>query len=263
MIAVTHSSGPAGSPGEAGRIAMPLQNHMQIISVDDHLIEHPRVFSDRLPAKWQEDGPRIVESAEGNHQWMYEGTLFPYIGLNAVAGKKPEEFGIEPLRYEDMIPGCYDPVVRIKDMDIDGVQAAACFPSFPGFGANVFQRAADKELALACVKAWNDFSIDEWCGSAPDRYVPLAILPVWDPVLAAKEVERVAAKGARTVSFPDSPVPLGMPSFHSDHWTPLWDACAANDMPISLHFGSGSYVPGFSFTSKPANSPVTQDETPF
>jgi predicted TIM-barrel fold metal-dependent hydrolase len=242
---------------------VPLQDHMKIVSVDDHLIEHPRVWLDRLPAKFREDGPQIIETEQGHHVWQYEGNRFPYIGLNAVAGKDPKDFGIEPVRYDDMIPGCYDPVARVKDMDLDGVHAALCFPSFPGFGGGVFKRAKDPELALACVQAWNDFSIDEWCGSAPDRYVPLAILPVWDPVAAAKEVERVAAKGARTVSFPDSPVPLGMPSFHSDHWTPLWDACEANDMPVALHFGSGSYVPGFSFTSKPANSPVTQDETPF
>jgi len=39
---------------------------------------------------------------------------------------------MEPLRFEDMIPGCYDPAERVKDMDVDGVQAACCFPSFPG-----------------------------------------------------------------------------------------------------------------------------------
>ena len=74
--------------------------------------------------------------------------MFPTIGLNAVAGKPPEEWGMDPVRYEDMIPGCYDPVARIKDMDVDGVQAALCFPSFPGFGGGMFHRAEDKDLAL-------------------------------------------------------------------------------------------------------------------
>ncbi|MFC1405252.1 MULTISPECIES: amidohydrolase family protein [Streptacidiphilus] len=225
---------------------MPLQDHMQIISVDDHLIEHPRVFSDRLPKKFLQEGPRIVEDEQGCHVWHMEDKVFPYIGLNAVAGKSPEQFGLEPLRFEDMIPGCYDPAARVKDMDLDGVQAACCFPSFPGFGGRVFLRAADKDLGLACIKAWNDFNIDEWCATAPDRYVPLSILPLWDVDLAAAELRRVAAKGSRTVSFPDSPVPLGLPSFHSDHWGPLWDAFEETGIPVSLHFGSGSFVPGFS-----------------
>lgn len=229
---------------------MPLQEHMQIISVDDHLIEHPRVFSDRLPARYLEEGPRIVEDDQGRHIWHFEGKTFPYIGLNAVAGKTPEQYGMEPLRFEDMIPGCYDPAERVKDMDVDGVHAACCFPSFPGFGGRVFLQAQDKDLAFACLQAWNDFSTGEWCATAPDRYVPLALLPIWDIGRCVAELKRVAASGARVVSFPDSPVPLGLPSFHSDAWGPLWDAFEETGVVVSLHFGSGSFVPGFSASAK-------------
>ncbi|MGV0601569.1 amidohydrolase family protein, partial [Mycolicibacterium pulveris] len=229
---------------------MPLQDWMKIISVDDHVIEHPRVWQDRLPEALRTEGPQIIETAEGHHVWQYEGQLYPQIGLNAVAGKPPAEYGMEPVRYDQMIPGCYDPVERIRDMDIDGVEAALAFPSFPGFGGGVFQRAKDKELALACVRAWNDFQVDEWCATAPDRLIPLGILPTWDVELAAREVERLAQIGTKAVSFPDSPVPLGLPSFHDPtHWEKLWDALETADMPVCLHFGSGSYVPGFSFAT--------------
>lgn len=242
---------------------MPLQDHHQIVSVDDHLVEHPRVWQDRLPQRFREQGPRIVET-DGKHLWHYDGGVFPTIGLNAVAGKPPAEWGLDPVRYEDMVPGCYDPVARIADMDLDGVQSALCFPSFPGFGGGTFIRAQDKELALECVKAWNDFNIDEWCATAPDRYVPLAILPVWDIDATVAEAKRVAEKGARTVSFPDSPVSVGLPSFHSDHWNGLWQVCSDAQMPVSLHFGSGSYVPGFSFSSmKPVAGQLHDTDAPF
>ncbi|MGE2714146.1 amidohydrolase family protein [Mycolicibacterium litorale] len=238
---------------------MPLQDWMKIISVDDHVIEHPRVWQDRLADKHRDAGPQIIETAEGHHVWRYEGQLYPQIGLNAVAGKPPSEYGMEPVRYDQMIPGCYDPAERVKDMDIDGVHAALSFPSFPGFGGGVFQRAADKKLALECVRAWNDFQVDEWCATAPDRLIPLGILPTWDPQLAAAEVERLAQRGTRAVSFPDSPVPLGLPSFHHPtHWEVLWDAVEAADMPICLHFGAGGYVPGFSFLN-----PSPSDMAPF
>jgi len=227
---------------------MPLQDHHQIVSVDDHLVEHPRVWQDRLPEKYKEAGPKIVE-ANGKHVWNYDGTVFPTVGLNAVAGKPATEWALDPVRYEDMIPGCYDPVARVKDMDLDGIQASLCFPSFPGFGGGVFQRAPDKDLALLCVKAWNDFYTDEWCAAAPDRFIPMAILPVWDAELAAAEIRRTAEKGSRTVSFPDSPVPLGLPSFHNSYWEPVWNACEETDTVLSLHFGSGSFVPGFSFSN--------------
>ena len=241
---------------------MPLQEHHQIVSVDDHLVEHPRVWQDRIPERYKEAAPRIVE-ADGKHVWHYDGNVFPTIGLNAVAGKDPKEWGMDPVRYEDMIPGCYDPVARVKDMDLDGVQAALCFPSFPGFAGGTFFRAKDKDLALLCVQAWNDFYIDEWCATAPDRFVPMAILPVWDIDLAVKEAERTAAKGARTFSFPDSPVPLGLPSFHTRHWDPLWQVASDAEVPISLHFGSGSFVPGFSFSGKAPGPGMAAENVPF
>ena len=115
------------------------------------------------------------------------------------------------------------------------------------------QLQANRELAHLCVQAWNDFYIDEWCATAPDRYVPLGILPYWDIDLAVAEATRLAAKGARTISFPDAPVPSGLPSFHTRHWDPLWAVCSEARIPLSLHFGSGSYVPGFSFAQNAMN----------
>ncbi len=92
---------------------MPLQDDMQIVSVDDHLVEHPRVWQDRLPDKFKEAGPKIIEH-DGKHMWQYEDQVYPNIGLNAVAGKPPAEWGgLDPVRYEDMLPGCYDPKARI------------------------------------------------------------------------------------------------------------------------------------------------------
>ncbi len=128
---------------------MPLQEHHQIVSVDDHLVEHPRVWQDRIPAQFRDEAPRIKE-VNGMHLWHYDGTVFPTIGLNAVAGKPREQWGLDPVRYEDMIPGCYDPAARVKDMDLDGEQAALCFPSFPGFGGGTFFRAKDKARSPPC-----------------------------------------------------------------------------------------------------------------
>jgi predicted TIM-barrel fold metal-dependent hydrolase len=224
---------------------MPLRDHHLILSVDDHLIEHPRVWQDRLPARFRDAGPRIIEDEQGHHVWRYEGQLFPQIGLNAVAGKAPEDYGMEPVRYDDMIPGCYDPAARVLDMDLDGVRAAMCYPSFPGFAGGVFLRARDRELAELCVQAWNDFHLDEWAATAPDRFIPLAMAPVWDASATVKEIQRVAAKGARGLTFPENPASLGLPSFHTNHWDEVFSALEDAGMPLCLHFGSSSLVPGF------------------
>lgn len=222
---------------------MPLQPWMKLISVDDHLIEHPRVWQDRLPSHLRDLGPRIIEIPRGDlppiQSWEYEGRPYPYIGLNAVAGKKPEEYGLEPVRYDDMIPGCYDPKARLADMDIDGVEAMLCFPSFPRFCGTVFLEAKDKDLALLCVQAYNDFVLDEWCAAAPGRLIPVVILPLWDAQASVREIHRTAAKGAKAISFPDLPHALGLPSVHTDFWDPVFSAAEETGMPLCQHFGSG------------------------
>ena len=235
---------------------MPLRDDMQLISVDDHLVEPPHLWQSRLPARFLEAGPKIVEeeAADGGapvHVWYYEGRRYPQIGLNAVAGKRPEEFGTEPVRYSDMLPGCYDPEARVIDMDLDGVQAAVCFPSFPKFAGTVFLKGEDKELAGLCVRAFNDFMLDEWCAAAPERLVPIVMLPLWDVDACVAELHRTAGRGARTVTFPENPVPLGLPSFHTDHWEPLFSALEEADIPLSMHFGTSG------------QAPVTAPEAPF
>jgi predicted TIM-barrel fold metal-dependent hydrolase len=237
---------------------MPLTDDMHLISVDDHLVEPPQLWLDRLPEKYRDAGPRIIDvPVERNpdgppaNVWQYEGKRFPQIGLNAVAGKDPKDYGTEPMRYTDMIPGCYEPHARVIDMDLDGVQAALCFPSFPRFAGTVFLQAEDKSLALLCMQAWNDFMIDEWCGAAPDRFIPVVIMPLWDVDACVAELRRTVAKGARAVSFSENPAALGLPSFYTAHWDPFLSACEDADVPLCLHFGSSG------------QSPQTAPEAPF
>ncbi|GAA0616285.1 amidohydrolase family protein [Sporichthya brevicatena] len=227
---------------------MPLQPDMHLISVDDHLIEHPRVWADRLPAKWAELAPHIVEvpresGGPPSQVWEYQGRRYPQIGLNAVAGKDPSEWNIDPARFDEMLPGCYDPKQRLADMDLDGVQAALCFPSFPRFAGTVFLEGEDREVALACVQAYNDFLIDEWCAADPHRYIPLSILPLWDVDACVAEIHRTAEKGTRTISFPENTFPLGLPSLHDPHWDPVWRVAAERRLPLSLHFGTSGQSP--------------------
>jgi predicted TIM-barrel fold metal-dependent hydrolase len=223
---------------------MPLQPHMKLISVDDHLIEPPDVWQDRLPGRYRDAGPRIIEVGEARNQvWLYQGQQYPTLGLAAVAGRAADQIHNDPTRYEQMIKGAYDPVARVGDMDLAGIQAHLLFPTFPRFAGTLFLEGADRELALLCVRAYNDFLIDEWCATAPDRFIAMALLPLWDPQLAAAELERTVAKGAKCVAFPENPTPLGLPSIHTDHWDPLFAAAQAHDVPLCMHFGTSSLRP--------------------
>jgi len=221
---------------------MPLQDYMQLVSVDDHVIEPPDVWRSRLPSRYLDVGPRVVSRPDEGLTWQFEGRLHPGFGLNAVAGSDVLDYSANPRSYDEMRPGCYDPVERLKDMDADGVHAQMLFPTFPRFAGLAFYKARDKELALLCVQAWNDYMIDEWCATAPDRFIPLVILPLWDPQLCAAEIARTAAKGARAITFPDFLLKAGMPSLWTDHWDPLLSAAADVGMPLCMHFGSGGLI---------------------
>ncbi|WP_207934038.1 amidohydrolase family protein [Actinomadura sp. KC06] len=229
-----------------------------LISVDDHVIEPGHVWTDRVPAKYRDVAPRLVQDEEHGEVWVYEDRKVPSSGLAASAGRKKEEFTPNAIPYSEMRAGCYDSVARLEDMDRAGILASLCFPSVPRFCGQLFWEAEDKELAMLCVQAYNDFMIDEWCGSAPGRYIPLVIIPLWDPKAAAKEIERTAAKGARGVAFSENPAPLGLPTIHDPkrYWDPVFAAAQETELIVCMHVGSSSTMPKIS-----PNSPFMANMT--
>ena len=111
-----------------------------LVSVDDHLIEPASLFADHIDAKYKSRAPR-VQHKNGTDSWTFEGTVYPSIGLNAVAGRPLEEYGMEPTSYEGMRKGCYDVDARIDDMNANGLLGSLCFPTFPGFAGTGFLRS--------------------------------------------------------------------------------------------------------------------------
>lgn len=209
-----------------------------LISVDDHLVEPPTMFDAHIPDRFRDRAPKVIRKPDGSDVWTFNGTEIPNIGLNAVAGRPREEYGVEPTAFDEMRPGCYDIHERIKDMNAGGLLASMCFPSFPAFSGRLFAVADDKELALAVLRAYNDWHVDEWCAAYPGRFIPMGLVPLWDPQLAAAEVRRLAAKGVHSITFTENPATLGYPSFHSPHWDPLWKACCDHAVVVSIHLGS-------------------------
>jgi predicted TIM-barrel fold metal-dependent hydrolase len=141
-----------------------------------------------------------------------------------------------------MRSGCYDIHDRVRDMNANGVLGSMCFPSFPQLCGQLFARSKDKDAGLAIVKAYNDWHVDEWCGTYPGRFIPQSLPPLWDPAEMAAEIRRMAAKGCHAVSFSENPERLKLPSFHSDHWDPFWEACSDEGTLVCLHIGSSSQL---------------------
>jgi predicted TIM-barrel fold metal-dependent hydrolase len=217
----------------------PREVRYTIISADDHLLEPPHLFEGRLPRRLQDRAPRVVETDTGHQAWEFDGRRFYEWGDAAVAGRAKELVMRVPFRYELVRPGCYDVHARIRDMDINGVWASLNFPSFvTGFCGRVYSQCRDPELGLATTRAWNDWLYEEWYGPYPDRIIPLGITCLNDPERGAEEIRRNAERGFRSVSLPERPHRIGLPSLFSGHWDPIVEACADTDTVISLHVGS-------------------------
>jgi predicted TIM-barrel fold metal-dependent hydrolase len=172
--------------------------------------------------------------------WHFENKRYQIKQMVACPGIPPEEVTMEGVTYDDIAPGCYDPIARLADMDINHVEASLCFPNYPRFCGQLFSEADDLELGLLCVQAYNDWMIDEWCGSSGGRLIPLCIVPLWDAELAAKEIYRVAEKGCRAVAWSELPAWLGRPGLHGDFWDPFLKACEETQTVICMHIGSGT-----------------------
>jgi predicted TIM-barrel fold metal-dependent hydrolase len=257
-------TGSAASPRELPRI----------VSVDDHVVEPPHVWQDWLPAKYRDAGPNIVrknivsmtyrgglrydivEGPDGDpcDCWVYEGGLFPHKRHVAAVGFDRDEMTLTSITYAEMRDGCYEPKARVTDMSDNWVDVSLSFPTFPRFCGQTFLEASDRDLAMACVKAYNDWMVEEWCGDSDGALAPLTIIPLWDAEESAREVRRNAERGVRAVCFSEIPSHLDLPSVHTDHWYPFFQACQDTNTVICMHIGSSSKMPAASPDAPPAAS---------
>ena len=236
----------------------------RLISVDDHILEPLELWQRELPPSLRQRGPRVVrerarmdfrggsltferdaDDGQWCDVWLFDDLVYPTCLRHAPVGLPEEEQANIPAVYEDFRPGTYDQAARLSDMDANHVEVSINYPNtFPRFAGQGFAERSDKDLALACLQVYNDWMIDDWGGVAGrGRLVPLTLIPLWDPVLAAHEVRRCAAKGSHAIAFTENPAKLGFPSLYTGEWDPLWAACEDTDTTVSMHIGSSSSMP--------------------
>src|SRR4051812_47635952 len=108
------------------RVAVMVDEFPKIISVDDHVIEPPNLWQDRLPASYRDIGPRVVFAPKGDVTfrggrlsvsmgepgsgpdvawWRYEELRRPLMRLDAAGGHDPGHIEPRPVDYDGMRPG--------------------------------------------------------------------------------------------------------------------------------------------------------------
>ena len=200
---------------------------LRIISADCHVNEPPWVF-DRVPAEYKDRTPKMMRGVDGGDGWSFDGKPPKRtFGVEAMAGKTRED-KVAGLTFDEILPGNYDGAAHAADMDRDGVDVSIVYP------ANVIFTyiEPDRPFAVACMRSYNDWVLEEFQAAAPTRIVGLPMLPVDDGMdVAVGELERMVAKGAKAAfipGFPDRP-------YHDPYFEPLWQAAAGLGTPLTLH----------------------------
>jgi uncharacterized protein len=208
------------------------------ISVDDHVQEHPEVWTQRLSkAKWGERIPHVERQADGTEMWVADGQKIDLPGV-ALAGAVMPDRAREPQRWEEVPKVASVPAERLAAMDVDGVDYSVLYPIVAGLAGETFGRLTDPELELACVQAYNDWLIEEWA-SVSKRFIPQCIVPLFPVEATVNEIKRAVAKGHKGVVYPSVPMMLrDVPHINEPVYDPIWATCQDLDVPVCFHAGA-------------------------
>jgi predicted TIM-barrel fold metal-dependent hydrolase len=212
----------------------------RIISADCHINEPPWVF-DRVPAEYRDRAPRMLRGEDGGDGWSFDGNPPKRtLGVEAMAGRS-EGDRVTGLRFDEILPGNYDGAAHVADMDIDGVDVSVVYPAL-----SIFTYVEpDRALALACMRAYNDWVIQDFQGASPGRIVGLPLIPVDDgPEVAVAELERLVHAGARAGFIPGFPAR----PYHDPWYDPLWQAASTIGVPLTMHRTFGGKPPASDWT---------------
>jgi len=230
---------------------------LRLISADSHVMEPANFWLERLDKKFRDQAPRVVQRPDG------QGLMFTAPGISGFpvaggfgTGRSGEELKEHMKRgYEAARPSGWDPVERVKDQDVDGVEAEVLYTTLgmPLFGLN------DANLQRACFHVYNEW-LTEFCSYSPKRLIGTALISLEDIGEGVKELEHCAKRGLRGAMIWGSP-PADRP-YSSPAYDPLWQVASDYRMPLSLHVitgkGKESDVGGVSdaLTGTSAQKPV-------
>jgi predicted TIM-barrel fold metal-dependent hydrolase len=211
------------------------------IGADEHVQEHPEVWTKRLSARWGGRIPHVAKTASGSERWVINGRDINLDGVADCGAAMPERT-INPQSWSDVPASVFDARQRLKVMDAVGMDYAVLYPTIAGSGGQNFGRIEDSEFELACVQAYNDWLLEEWCSVSP-RFIPQCLTPLFPVESAVKEIRRAVASGHKGVIYPTNPMELrNVPHINDAVYDPLWAVCQELDVPLCFHAGASTAI---------------------
>jgi predicted TIM-barrel fold metal-dependent hydrolase len=202
-----------------------------IVDGDTHILEPPDIWKTWLPSRYQEKAPKLVKDADGGDGWLFAGATDPDpIGLTATPGMPYDQFRWTGVTYDQARPGCYDGAERLKDMDLDGVDACVIFAPQRTIGH--FLGDEDDDFVLAGVDAYNNFLAEQFCQPDRSRLIGLAQIPSLGIDTSVDYLRKATARGFKGVVI--SNWPNGGDSI-SDEDDAFWAAACDEGLPVTIH----------------------------
>jgi predicted TIM-barrel fold metal-dependent hydrolase len=132
--------------------------------------------------------------------------------------------------------GGFDPVARLQDMDLEGIDVAVLYPSI---GLN-FWAIESPAAAVALARAYNDWLAD-YCSTDRRRLFGAAMLPFQEPDAAVAELRRSAGELGFRAAFV-RPNPCCGRHIGDAAFEPVWAAAEELGVTIGVHEGSSNII---------------------
>ena len=212
---------------------------MILVSVDDHVVEPPDLFEKHVPAKYKDIAPRIEHMPDGTDRWRVPRLRHPERRASTRSrAARPRNTAWTRRASTSCGPGTYD--VKQPRARHVGERSArlAQLPVAPRFRGPAVRRARRQGRRARAVPR-----VQRLAHRRMVRRRARPLHPARDPAdlgpdALADEVRRVDKQGCHAITFPENPVPLGLPSLHTDHWDPFWQACSDVGTIVNMHIGS-------------------------
>jgi predicted TIM-barrel fold metal-dependent hydrolase len=219
------------------------------ISADNHINDPRDLYVSRLPKEFRDRAPRVLPHPGGGEGWSWDGKAPKKVfATECTAGQSLEKIAKQGgMRFDDMLPGNYDPAAHLLDMDADGVDAVVVYPCI----AIAIYELPDRAFALAMMRVYNDWIVQEFQGHNPQRIIGLPLLPTDDGIEALlAEFDRCAAMGARAMFLPGIP----LKPYHDPYYFPLWQRAVEANISMSFHRTFGGKPKDTSYDSSVSSS---------
>jgi len=199
----------------------------KVISGDGHIDLNPDVWRGRVADKWRDRAPKRVKMPNGSDAVVVDGGEPNTIGITRSVRVTHSDLAKQVPTFENSA-GTGSPEKRVREQDQDGIDAEILFSQV----SFVLRQAKEDDFYCELVRAYNEFLAEEYMAAAPDRLIPMGVIPISGVKDAVRELEHCAKIGLKGIKLDKFPSGKSYPTPEDDAF---WKAAIELRMPLTNH----------------------------